>query len=503
MPDVVPHTPARILWLLPSLIEGSGGHRTMLQNIEALEHRGHRCFLAIEPEGGASGPRDAKAHSRALDRLQKWFGVSMANGLAERVVVGWDRLVDPAPGQRMELDMVVATAWYSARVARDIPGELKRVYFVQDYEAWFMPMGDGYLKAEESYQYGLVPLTIGKWLTRNLAHRFGCAGTWFDFCADLTVYGRDASVQRTPSVCFIYQPEKPRRCPAIGVEALGIVKHHRPDVKIVFYGSKESSEHLWFEHENRGLVSVAQCNRIYNECQVGLCISSSNPSRIPFEMMACGLPVVDVHRPNNIYDMPEEGVMLAGTRPEQIASAVLALLEDEQRREAMGRFGTRFMAQRDLAVGYHQFGTAVEHVLRGRTQGWSERARAVEPMYHRPASAAAWGADQQVLSAPASKVMERIELQASARRELEAIERSKAWRVWTGVKRSPLYRAVARMRYGEGWELVEPKNDAVARLRYIRASRAYRTIVGAKQSNLLRMVRGGRGGGGGAARPMP
>ena len=79
----------------------------------------------------------------------------------------------------------------------------------------------------------------------------------------------------------------------LGIEALGIVKFLRPDVKIYLYGSNIKGN-VWFEHENLGIIPLEKCNALYNKCEVGLCISSSNPSRIPFEMMAAGLPVVDL-----------------------------------------------------------------------------------------------------------------------------------------------------------------------------------------------------------------
>jgi hypothetical protein len=82
-----------------------------------------------------------------------------------------------------------------------------------------------------------------------------------------------------------------------------------PDVKIYLYGSS-INDSLWFEHENLGLLDLASCNELYNKCSVGLCISSSNPSRIPFEMMNAGLPVVEVWRVNNLYDFNEEAMLL-------------------------------------------------------------------------------------------------------------------------------------------------------------------------------------------------
>ncbi|MCP5613371.1 glycosyl transferase family 1, partial [Klebsiella pneumoniae] len=79
------------------------------------------------------------------------------------------------------------------------------------------------------------------------------------------IYKRIPAIKKEKAVCFIYQPDKPRRCSRIGIEALGIVKHCMPDVKIYLYGSS-INDSLWFEHENLGLLDLAKCNELYNKC---------------------------------------------------------------------------------------------------------------------------------------------------------------------------------------------------------------------------------------------
>ena len=52
--------------------------------------------------------------------------------------------------------------------------------------------------------------------------------------------------------------------------------------------------------------------RLYNEATVGLVISLTNYSRMPKEMMACGLPVVDVNHPSVLSVFGGEDVIEAG-----------------------------------------------------------------------------------------------------------------------------------------------------------------------------------------------
>ena len=141
---------SNIAWFIPRLIDGSGGHRTMLQHAHALEKAGYRCHLYIEGTGD---------QGRSVELVERMFGYRF-----ESVDFGWDN-IQPA-------DLAVATIWYSAAFVRDLPFQCAKVYLVQDYEAMFNPMGDAYLMAENSYRYGLIPITIGRWLKQTLATRF-------------------------------------------------------------------------------------------------------------------------------------------------------------------------------------------------------------------------------------------------------------------------------------------------------------------------------------------
>lgn len=332
-------------WVLPLFLEGSGGHRTMFQNIQALSDHGYINDVYVENKGQVNN--DAE-----LEKIvEKYFGHYDCN-----LYLGFEKLTG-------DYDVIFATAWFTAKVVRDITGNAKKIYFIQDFEALFNPMGDGYLMALNSYCYGLQPISIGHWLAHKMEAEFGTPAQWFDFCADKKIY-RPMNCEKENAVCFVYQPDKPRRCNMIGIEALGIVKYLRPDVKIYLYGSREKGN-VWFEHENLGIISLEKCNELYNKCSVGLCISSSNPSRIPFEMMAAGLPVVELYMENNLYDMPDSAVLLAHHTPESLAEAVIRLLDDADKRAEMSVEGIKYMQDKDLEKGYRQFLEAVNKVVSG------------------------------------------------------------------------------------------------------------------------------------------
>lgn len=336
----------RAAWVLPSLIEGSGGHRTILQNVQYLIRKGYECDVYVEDKGEVKNSEELRRQAETL------FGKHDC-----RFILGYDI--------QGEYDIIFATAWFTAKVVRDCNSKAVKAYFIQDFEALFNPMGDGYILACNSYGYGLKPVTIGRWLSHKMQTEYRTPSRYFDFCADRRIYRPLPEAKKEHAICFVYQPDKPRRCSVLGIEALGIVKFLRPDVKIYLYGSNIKGN-VWFEHENLGIIPLEKCNALYNQCEVGLCISSSNPSRIPFEMMAAGLPVVDLYMENNFYDMPNEGVRLAHTTPESIAQALIEILNHPEKAAEMSEAGKRYMADKDLEHGFEQFYAAVSDMAARR-----------------------------------------------------------------------------------------------------------------------------------------
>ena len=336
----------RAAWVLPSLIEGSGGHRTILQNVQYLIRKGYECDVYVEDKGEVKNSEELRRQAETL------FGKHDC-----RFILGYDI--------QGEYDIIFATAWFTAKVVRDCNSKAVKAYFIQDFEALFNPMGDGYILACNSYGYGLKPVTIGRWLSHKMQTEYHTPSRYFDFCADRRIYRPLPEAKKEHAICFVYQPDKPRRCSVLGIEALGIVKFLRPDVKIYLYGSNIKGN-VWFEHENLGIIPLEKCNALYNKCEVGLCISSSNPSRIPFEMMAAGLPVVDLYMENNFYDMPNEGVRLAHTTPESIAQALIEILDHPETAAEMSEAGKRYMADKDLEHGFEQFYEAVSDMAARR-----------------------------------------------------------------------------------------------------------------------------------------
>lgn len=354
----------KIAWVIPGIIEGSGGLRTILGHMDALRQAGAQCDLHVAD--GGSGRDNAVL---IKEKLLRFYGCT-----------GYD--VYSFPQLDESYDVAIATMWSTVRLVAEAPCRNK-AYFVQDFEPWFYPMGDSFLAAVQSYRSGLPAITIGQWLTHKLGIEFGLPALPYDFTADKSVYTH-LGIARENAICVLYQPDKPRRCSEMIGEFISIMRMVAPELTIYVYGSDNSLGMRDSHIVERGVIPVDECARLYNTCLAGICISSSNPSRIPFEMMACGLPVVDIYGENTLYDYCEEAVLLCEPSSAALATAILSIVGDEARGKAMGRAGIEFMSGRNKGDEEQDFVELLEHSLK------CDHIGIVPPMptYERPACSA-------------------------------------------------------------------------------------------------------------------
>jgi O-antigen biosynthesis protein len=208
-----------------------------------------------------------------------------------------------------------------------------------------------------------------------MRERYGREGSWFRFGVDHSVY-KPRNIERRPdTVMFYARYYTPRRAVPLGLLALHELWQRRPDVRIVLFGSEEPPD-TSFPYEFLGVVSPEVLARHYAEATVGICLSLTNYSLIPQEMMACGLPCVDLagRSPEAVFgsDGPVE---LAKFDPVAIADAAEALLTDKERWARRSNAGLAFvmaatweLAARQVEKGVRRALAEREETVRGRSR---------------------------------------------------------------------------------------------------------------------------------------
>ena len=314
--------------VVPGFRRGSGGHQTIVHLLRALEARGHRCSMWLS-EGGS--PEDFGA----------WFG--SPGGGVHGSLDGW-----------RGADVALATGWQTAHAVLRMERCGARAYLVQDHEPEFFGTSAERTWAEETYRLGLPCVAASGWLADLLRERYGARAWSFDLGVDHADYRARPDVERRDGVVAVYaRAATPRRAVPLAVLAGEELMARRPGTEVVLFGEARELE-VGFRARQTGVLEGEALAALYAEATVGVVLSMTNPSLVPLEMMACGLPVVDLASESMRAELGDSGaVELAPFDAVGLAAAVARLLDDESLRRERTEAGLVLAAGRtwDAAAG--------------------------------------------------------------------------------------------------------------------------------------------------------
>ena len=331
--------------VMPSFRQGSGGHATIVHLASALAARGHAVSLWLED----FEQRHARDGSALTGRqFVDWFG-----------------------GAELELhcdfsawqgaDVAVATGWQTVPRVLLLPGVSGRAYLVQDHEPEFYPTSAQSLFAAETYRQGLHCVAASPWLAQLLRDRYGASSSSFDLAVDHAVYSPRDESRRDDTVAFYARAATPRRAVPLGLLALGELTRRRPGVRIALFGG---DAHADFHHEALGTVRSADLATLYRQATVGMVFSLTNPSLVGLEMMACGLPCVELDSEPMRASFGVAGPLrLTPPEPLTLCSTIEALLDDEAERRRLGDAGLAFVQGRTWSRAAEQVEAGLRHAL--------------------------------------------------------------------------------------------------------------------------------------------
>jgi glycosyltransferase involved in cell wall biosynthesis len=325
----------RIACVVPPFRRGSGGHATIVHLLRALEERGHVCSVWID---GAGEPED----------FGRFFGVP--GGGVHRGFAGW-----------RGADVALATGWQTVPRVLRLGGAAARAYLVQDHEPDFFGASAERVWAEQTYRLGLPCIAASPWLAGLLRERYGARAHAFDLGVDHDVYRPADGVARGEDVVAFYaRAATPRRAVPLGVLALRELLARRPRTEVVLFGEPRPLVAAGFAHRDAGVLPGPRLARLYAEATVGLVLSLTNPSLVPTEMLACGLPVVDVASDAMRATFGDDGpVALAEPDPVALATTLARLLDDPAERERRAAAGLALARERTWARAAEQVEAAL------------------------------------------------------------------------------------------------------------------------------------------------
>ena len=335
-----------IHWIIPDVESpGRGGHMTLFRLIRWLEVLGHGCTVWVnDPHPDFSDAERAALVQRSYQAIAAPVGVL-------------------GPETRFPPDaLVVATSWTTALVMAAAPSARARFHLVQDDEAAFHPAGASALAATQTLDKDVGYLCAGEWLAGRLASR----GRWarsFELAPD--PLQRPASAPRPGErarIAFYGRAGTPRRAVELGLLAFEALAERGVAFEVHRFGDPQPLRTAAFPVVEHGVLDAAELGDLYGRCDLGLCFSATNHSLIPGEMMACGLPVVELDGESARAAFPGDVVAFAPPDPAGVADVLERLLADAPARAALGERARAWIAGRS----WERSARTVEAAMRER-----------------------------------------------------------------------------------------------------------------------------------------
>lgn len=341
-------TSLTIAVLIPTFRKGSGGHSTIANLIRGLEALGHECSLWLVDVDGRHAD---ESENRTDELFRAFFGPVNA-----RLRKGFDSWGGS--------DIALATGWQTVPPALLLGDVGARAYLVQDHEPDFYGASAERGWAEWTYRQPLHCVCASRWLASTIAERYGATVSAFDLGVDHERYRPLPTHRRDDLILFYARAVTPRRAVPLGLLALEELYRRRPQVEIALFG--EARELVTaIPHRHLGLLDPDRLAHAYASAAVGLVLSLTNPSLVPQEMLACGLPVVDIASDSMVASFGRDGpIELSEPDPLSICDALERLLDDLALRAERSRAGIDWVVQRTWATAAAEVEAGLSEALR-------------------------------------------------------------------------------------------------------------------------------------------
>ncbi|UTI65081.1 glycosyltransferase [Paraconexibacter antarcticus] len=339
--------PLHLAVVIPPFQRGSGGHMSLFQLLLRLERKGHTVSLWIDDEAGLMR-EDRPARIRR--QIRDWFVP-----LEAPVFKGFD--------DWFGADVAVATGWQTAHSVAMLSGTRARAYIVQDHEPEFYATSAESRWAADTYRLGFHHLCGSPYLEAMVAS-YGGTSSRFSFGVDHELY-HPRPISRDPDTVVVYgRDATPRRAVPLAILALTELLERRPRTRVVSFGSKLP---VWmpFPHEHLGVLGADELARAFGAGSVGFVLSMTNYSVIPQEMLACGMPVVELAGVSGEGIFGDDGgVTFAEFDPVRLADALERLLDDREEWARRSAQGIAWAAGRSWDTGADEVEAGLREALR-------------------------------------------------------------------------------------------------------------------------------------------
>lgn len=303
-----------IAFIIPGFQKGAGGHMAIFKACRQLETLGHKItFYLNYPHHFANEDEAWLLCYQSFQPLNAQF-----LNLQE------DWLVD-------HHDVVFATDRWTVDASKRHFKNCIYSYFVQDYEPLFYPAGSDHWIADLTYD--------------DPDFKWFCSSPWLASIGsergrDVYTFGYPANEEyfyppssrsnnQTPLIAFYARSFTPRRAVELGMLALARLASMGFDFEVALFGQDFNESWEWpFKARFMGILTDAEMGELFRNADLGIALSASNYSITSVEMIACGLPLLDIKTPATLATYPPDVVHLAKPNPIHVSNVIVEALAE-------------------------------------------------------------------------------------------------------------------------------------------------------------------------------
>ena len=322
-----------IHWVIPTFEKGSGGTTTILRFVYGLEKLGHHCHIWLDNRTQHSSIIPHEHYKRLI--YEHFFPIKSS-------VRYLPKNINDING-----DAIIATDRFTTYPVRSMSNFRRRFYFIQDREEAFYPVGAEYYITLMTYSFGFDALCASKWIKRSLEVDHKCWAMSWDLAVDNYIYNSDKryltdTKNRILRIACYSRYVTPRRCVELALLAFDILHMQNYKFHVDFFGWSDPGLNISYSHNWLGILSGIELANLYRSSDIGLVFSGTNYSLIPKEMMACGLPVVELNSPSIRMEFPDETIFTVDPDPLAIANKLAELISNPNHLNKVGKLGHEF-----------------------------------------------------------------------------------------------------------------------------------------------------------------
>ena len=333
-----------IAFIIPGMLKGSGGHTSILRLGTYLTELGHQvAYISYKPQNKTEMTSNAKSN--------------LAGFKGE--VLGPDAL------SKYNYDIGIATFWLSAYYLWNASNCNYKAYFIQDYEPDFYPSGDVSSFVKMTYRMGYHMISLGPWNKNRIEKEIGVNVDEIIFPYEPGEYKYESGweskfeTKKTFNVC-VYLKRTEKRGPVLllmGLEELYKTARARGfKLQISFFGDDKKLRYpICIPYRNLGKLGKKELKKLYCESDFGIVFSYTNISLIPFEMMACRCPVVEVNDGSFSSFFDPECAILVNSNPQDFVKKIMYYIEYPEERKKVTEVAIRSIEQKTWREAVNQF----------------------------------------------------------------------------------------------------------------------------------------------------